>query len=84
MSAPDELSELFARWEDEFDLPEGVDEALEEGDPEVIESFRGYVAAHFAVHANRVLMYLRVYGDVLAGDDPVLRERLRKTEWQPL
>ncbi|MBZ5736073.1 hypothetical protein K8Z61_16380 [Nocardioides sp. TRM66260-LWL] len=54
----------------ELDLDE---ETLQEIDREA-------VAADFAAHASAVRRQVSEYADVLAGDDPELRERLRRFE----
>lgn len=41
---------------------------------------REAVAADFAAHASAVRRQVSEYADVLAGDDPELRERLRRFE----
>lgn len=47
---------------------------------ELSEDDRTVVAQEFAAHASAVRQKVSEYGDLLAGDDPVLRARLRAFE----
>lgn len=48
--------------------------------PALPETDREVISKEFAAHAVTVRRQVTKYADVLAGDDPVLRERLRQIE----
>jgi hypothetical protein len=49
--------------------------------PEVPEEERDLIEVNFAAHINHLRDEVSNFADRLAGDDPVLRERLRGFEW---
>lgn len=49
--------------------------------PEVPEEERDLIEVNFAAHINHLRDEVSDFADHLAGDDPLLRERLRGFEW---
>lgn len=54
--------------------------ALPDGDAALTEADYQMLAADFQAHATAVRAEVSRYADLLAGDDPVLRQRLRQFE----
>ena len=48
--------------------------------PVLLQEDRAVISDQFAAHAVAVQKQVSEYADVLAGNDPVLRERLRQIE----
>lgn len=48
--------------------------------PALLEEDRNVISEEFAAHAVAVRKQVSEYADMLAGEDPVLRERLRQFE----
>ena len=48
--------------------------------PALLEDDRDAISEEFTAHAKAVRKQVSEYADMLAGEDPVLRERLRQIE----